>query len=116
MISKRGSQVVIPPHTVEVKIWKYPLDIIPNQILTVPGRAQFVSLQVQDDTPCLWALVEPTDMNDSRYIEMYYTDTVINRPRDKYHRLYLGTFQLNNLVYHCFERTNGVDLSEITKF
>lgn len=59
-------------------IWKYPLYVQDVQTVEMPDEADILTVQVQGDVPCLWAMVNPD-----------------------------GTFQLKNgsLVLHVFEIT-----------
>lgn len=43
-------------------IWKYQLDVRPNQLVYMPPRAKVLSLGVQNDYPVLWALVGKTNV------------------------------------------------------
>lgn len=40
-------------------IWKYPLAITDTQNVMMPEGAEILSAQMQGDTLCLWALVNP---------------------------------------------------------
>jgi hypothetical protein len=83
-----------------MKIWKYPLDPSLKQTLSLPVGAKILDVQVQDNTPCLWALVnENTQVKESRHLVMYFTGSDIpDEPGD-----YIATFQLNGLVIHLFQ-------------
>lgn len=39
-------------------IWKYPLEVATDQTQLFPRNAQILTVQAQDGTPCLWAIVE----------------------------------------------------------
>ena len=39
-------------------IWKYKLDIVDNQILSIPKRAKPLCVGVQNNVPVIWVLVE----------------------------------------------------------
>ena len=59
----------------------------------MPKDAEILTIQTQNETPCIWALVNPEH-------DIYY-DMGINRK-------YINTFQLGggSLVFHLFERVN----------
>ena len=40
-------------------IWKFPLDVQPYNKIEMPSGAKILSLQVQNNKPTLWILVEP---------------------------------------------------------
>ena len=86
-------------------IWKFELGVTDKQIVTLPIGAEILSVQTQNETPCLWALVNPKSETEERVFEMFgtghpvYCDMGIDRK-------FIGTFQMRNgrLVFHLFER------------
>jgi hypothetical protein len=89
------------------KIWKYPLvansdwrTIKGRQVIEMPGNARILTVQVQGDTPCLWALVEVGEPPRARGIQIYGTGHQADDAG-----VYIGTFQLaqGQLVFHVFE-------------
>lgn len=86
-------------------IWKFELETTDKQIIEMPFNAEILNIQTQDETPCVWALVDPLEAVEDRVIEIFGTghklleDMGVNRE-------YIGTYQLNNgaLVFHVFER------------
>lgn len=85
------------------QIWKFPLDQS-NQIV-MPEGAQVLSVQTQNETPCLWALVNPENKRVTRIFNMIATGDPITEDLEKYRYDYYGTVQLKGglLVYHVFE-------------
>lgn len=82
-------------------IWKYKLSVTDKQIINMPIGAAILSVQTQEDTPCMWAIVDPSRSLEARTIEIFGTGNPIYR-EDK--RIFLGAFQLDNgLVFHVFE-------------
>ena len=83
-------------------IWKFPLGVTDVQVLEVPFGAKFLTVQVQNGVPCLWALVNPESGKVGRTIEVFGT----GHHMDESDREYIGTFQLSGgaLVFHVFER------------
>jgi hypothetical protein len=85
------------------EIWKYKLDPRVSTI-PMPEGAEILSVQVQRETPCVWAEVDPTHPLYVRTFEIYGTGHPIN-DMSGHERKFIGTFQLNqgDLVFHVFE-------------
>lgn len=86
-----------------MRIWKYPLQVTDEQAVPMPIGSQLMTVQMQNGTPCLWALVDET-RNPSgtvKRIAIYGTGNPI--PDDP--GRYIATFQMSNgaLVFHAFE-------------
>jgi hypothetical protein len=85
-------------------IWKY--DLIPNDenriLIEMPTGAKVLTVQVQGDSVCLWALVDTEMGKGTRIFEIYGT----GHPVSTYQKRYIGTFQMEGgtLVFHVFER------------
>ena len=87
------------------RIWKYPLDVTDEQGITMPDGAVILTVQTQNEKPCLWAIVDPLAPHRIRRFAMIGTGNpadvldVIPGPH------YVGTFQLmgGGLVFHVFE-------------
>lgn len=86
-------------------IWKYPLSVVNNQILSMPTGAKILCVQTQRETPVLYAEVDPQKPTTSRYIEIYGTGHRL-KYYDTSPPVYIGTFQLRSgdLVFHVYER------------
>lgn len=83
-------------------IYKYPIKIIDEQIVTMTEGADILCVQIQNGMPCLWALVDP---------DIEETETVVIRTIGTGHKfsdgdscLYIGTYQLPSLVFHVFRK------------
>lgn len=82
-------------------IWKFPLQVVDQQTIAMPVGAKLLTVQVQNDRPCLWALVAA---------EAVPVEDVDIRTHGTGHRFdahvyeYIATYQLNNgaLVFHVF--------------
>ncbi len=88
------------------EIWKYKLGVINSQIIVMPSDAQLLSVQVQNDQPCLWALVDPKKAEvEDRTIEIVGTGQEIHYDMGNAIS-FIDTFQLSGgaLVFHVFER------------
>ena len=84
-------------------IWKFPLRVDDEQIVSMPDNAHILCVQAQSGTPCLWALVNPDNPPRDRKILIAGTghtredlDGLVN---------YIGTFQMyaGDLIFHVFE-------------
>lgn len=81
-------------------IWKYELTTITK--LTMPIGSKVLSLQVKNNIPCIWALIpDEAAMTEKRIFEFFSTGHDFN---DKLGN-YIGTVQLEQLVFHLFETT-----------
>ena len=81
------------------KIFKYELKVIAKQTLELPKDASiFGYLQVQNNLPVLWAVVDATEPIKTYTIEMRGTGWDFDiEPID-----FLGTVQIGGLVWHYF--------------
>lgn len=80
-------------------IWKFPLKIVDEQVLHLPIGAKALSVQVQNDIPCLWANVDTAAVKEERVVQIFGTGHDTTDAGD-----YISTFQLNGgaLVFHAF--------------
>lgn len=82
------------------KIYKYELDIRGEQVVQMPHNPEILSVQMQGEVICVWALVNTT-YNDTAYIfEIFGTGDTI----DNFIREYVGTVQDRSMVWHVFYR------------
>lgn len=82
-------------------IWKYDLQVKDNQFVNMPRGARVLSVQAQNDFPCIWAEVDSEQPKEPRMFVMYGT----GHPMVGQSSLYVGTFQLRGgqLVFHVYE-------------
>jgi hypothetical protein len=82
-------------------IWKYPLAITDRQTITMPRNAQLLTVQTQEGSLVLWALVRPEETGVGREIAIYGT----GNPMPPYPGEYVATFSShsNALVWHVFD-------------
>jgi hypothetical protein len=87
-------------------VFKYPLELKEVQEIEMPKKAEILCIQTQNNKPCIWALVEPNGIEETRIFEIHGTADEIKELGYPKWRCYIGTFQLNGgtLVFHCFER------------
>lgn len=67
----------------------------------MPIGAELLTVQMQGNQPCLWALVNPDCGPEKRAISIFGTGHRVNESTGKY----LGTFQVSGgaLIFHAFE-------------
>lgn len=82
-------------------IWKFPLRITDEQTLNLPASAELLSVQVQDDAPCLWVRLDPAAAVLPRRIVIHGTGHSVPPSTGRH----LGTCQFRGgaLVFHVFE-------------
>lgn len=88
-----------------MNVYKYELEITDEQTIRLPFNAELLTVQMQGDKCCLWALVDPRHELNERTICIYGTGYPIpNGIRLKY----ISTFQIPHLglVFHAFEKKN----------
>ena len=87
-------------------VYKYRLEVQPVQIVKLPLK-RVLTIQIQDGTPCLWALVD-TDV-PAMPLTIHMAGTGIQDGND-YERLkYTNTTQYGAFVFHWFyEPMKGV--------
>lgn len=90
------------------QIWKFAIN--PNLIMVkMPKDAEILTIQTQNETPCIWALVNPENAKELRHFEVYGTGRDISCDIG-IERKYINTFQLDggSLVFHLFERVTSL--------
>ena len=86
-------------------IWKYELKIDDLQNVIMPIGAEILSVQMQNETPCLWALVNPDEKDtDARNIETFGIGHPVAYDMGVT-REFIDTYQTRGLVFHVFEYT-----------
>lgn len=87
------------------EIWKYELQTTGSQAIEMPIGAEILTVQTQNDIPCLWALVHPKESKEMRFIDVYGTGHNVPFGMQEIKK-YIGTYQLHGgtLVFHVFER------------
>jgi hypothetical protein len=86
------------------KIWKFTLDLQDDQEVEMPSGAELLTVQMQADTICLWAIVDPhTTKRDRR--TFYIVGTGHDMPPKVSAANYVGTVQQAGgaLIWHVFE-------------
>lgn len=83
-------------------VWKFSLQHQDEQQIEIPAGAQILCVQVQQDTPCLWATVNPKEPLEKRTILIRGTGhTALEGDLT-----YIGTYQTMGgmFVWHVFEK------------
>ena len=83
-------------------IWKFPIEITDEQKVFMPRTAKILSVQVQQGTPCVWALVDTEEQKTERTLVVHGT----GHPCVCDSSEFVGTFQVagGSLVFHLFEK------------
>jgi hypothetical protein len=82
-------------------IYKYPVPLSTEKPTRMPRGAQFLSLQMQNDIPCIWAIVDLSQPNEER--PLYW---ITGQPMPQGFHNYVGTIQTGPYVFHLFEFFN----------
>lgn len=81
-------------------IWKYKIEQF-FSVIWMPKDAEVISLQIQNDVPYLWAVVETNNPSVQRVFKTFYTgEPIVDFDGLK---SFIGTYQSNGLVFHVFE-------------
>ena len=86
-------------------IWKYSLQVTDEQVIDMPKGASLLTVQVQGEMACLWAIVEPSMPMEKRTFVVVGTGH--EKDFDFFDVLtYIGTFQMvqGAFIGHVFER------------
>ncbi len=83
-------------------IWKYELQH--ECSIEMPVLSQILSVQVQDGQTCLWVLVNPQNINETRKFVVFGTGHKVPKSGLEF----IDTIQLHGgqLVLHVFEKTD----------
>ena len=84
-------------------IYKYELPSEDNVWIDLPEGAKVLSAQVQQGSPCLWALVSPDAPLVNRHFRISGTGHPIHEHPANLH--FIDTFQImgGDLIFHLFE-------------
>lgn len=85
----------------EQVIWKWDVTAQKVNEIEVPRGAQFLTVQLQNGLPRVWALVDPSAPREKRKLWVMPTGA----PWECRPLRYIGTFQVERqtLVFHLFE-------------
>ncbi len=92
-------------------IYKFQFEVEGEVTIPMPKGAHILAVQVQHNSPCLWAIVDPEQPIESRTFRIFGTGHEMDV--DMPHCHYIGTFQLlgGSFIGHLFEAraTKGGD-------
>lgn len=83
-------------------VYKYQLNRSLESILELPKGAEVLKVDVQNESICLWALVDPNAQTETRTFEVFGT----GHQMDECKRRFINTFFVHGgqYVFHAFER------------
>ena len=81
-------------------VWKYEIQVEDEFTVEMPRLAQVIHVAVQDNRPCMWALVNPAQPPTTRTFHVHGTGHRVDPQM-----VHLGSFLLlgGNFVGHLFE-------------
>lgn len=82
-------------------IWKYPLEIMGEQTISISEHNQPLDIQMQNGQPCLWAVVDTDADQVERKVYIVGTGQDVN-PIKHVRAYYVGTVQEGRWVWHVF--------------
>ena len=87
------------------KIWKYPLNVVDEQIVRLPKGAILMTVVSQYDNVCMYALVDPDEKDyEPRTIRLYGTGHELDEREHVIHRFLGSCITMGgSLVWHVFE-------------
>lgn len=85
-------------------IWKFPFPVTGRQSLTLPKGSVILHIEVQRETPCLWAMVDVDQKeSETRVLRIYGTGHPLNFPIERLKHLNSIMLDGGSLVFHVFE-------------
>jgi hypothetical protein len=83
-------------------IYKYTLAINGDDLIQLPKHSTILSLQVQNNKPCIWVLIDPNEAMEDIHFVTYGTGHEIRPGLGDF----VGTYQLNDgeFVFHVFKQ------------
>ena len=86
-------------------IYKYELSLQPTQIIEMPRRARFLSLQAQESNPVMWWQID----TENDIIPVNFSCYVTGQELQDFMGSYLGTAQIRGFVAHFYINSGGVN-------
>ena len=83
-------------------IYKYPLEMVAEQILTLSRGAPILDIQTQGNQLCLWAKINKDHPEQERKIVVIGTGNPIKYKPPQY-LSYISTVQIGEMVWHFYE-------------
>lgn len=88
------------------QIWKYKISNRCSLTVSLPKYSKILSLQMQNNEPHMWIMVDEEHLENLVEREFHIIPTGVSF--DYKELLYIDTFQIDDLVFHLFEK---VDIS-----
>jgi len=80
-------------------IWKFKLSVTAGiQTVSLPADAKVVHMDVQDNTPCIWVLLDPNMPTKQRDVLCFGTGHEVLASADRH----IGTVLIGPFVWHYF--------------
>ena len=88
-----------------MQIYKYNFEVEGEVNIPMPKGAHVLTVQVQYNKPCLWAIVDPGQPTETRSFRIFGTGHEIDIEIP--HHRYIGTFQMldGQFIGHLFENS-----------
>jgi hypothetical protein len=83
-----------------MEIWKFKLMITDEQLVKMPSKSEIMDIQMQENSPVMWALCDPDTEDIDVQINLYGTGFDVHNS-DIEHE-YLATVQSGAMVWHFF--------------
>lgn len=93
-------------HQMSRCIWKFPLAVIGRLEILMPRGAKILTVQTQNDRPCIWADIETDD--GPKEARVFWTIGTGNLTPHNFDKMtYIGTYLIerDQLVFHLYEET-----------
>lgn len=93
-------------------IWKFQFAVADDVSIEMPAFAEILHVDVQNDVPAIWAIVDPRREVETRKFHLYGTghamcvgDGTAEHSTPAQSEAHIGSFMLRNgqLVFHLFE-------------
>lgn len=88
------------------RIFKYELNLVSRQHVSVPKGSKILSVQSQNERLCLWAMVDQKEKPETRVMEVVGTEQAFKTLDPDQSRVHLETLQQSGMVWHIFEIVN----------
>lgn len=83
-------------------IWKYPIHVTDEIRLEMPMGSTVLDIQVQNNSLCLWALIDTTIPLETRRFRIFGTGNPFDLG-DEWSCEFIATVQMPPFVWHIFE-------------
>lgn len=85
------------------KIYKYTLEVEDEQQIEMPEDAEMLSVQIQNGSICVWAIVD-TASHVPVHLQKFYVRGTGHETKGVEDKIFLGTIQMQGgaLIFHVF--------------